>query len=184
MPLTELALNDTLVTDLAPLTSSTTLTSLQLINVKVSKETVAALQKALPNCKIGWTETASCDIALNFETLDARRRLPPMGQGCADAAADKQIEAVSKKLVELNPGFDGMLLGRDKKGAPTIQDGVVKILNFDPRFVTDLSPLRGFAGLVDLNCGGTGTRGRVQDLSPLAGLPLTSISVTSPGSKT
>ena len=30
--------------------------------------------------------------------------------------AEKQIEAVSKKLMELNPGFDGKVMPKDRKG--------------------------------------------------------------------
>ena len=39
--------------------------------------------------------------------------------------AEKQIEAVSKKLMELNPGFDGKVTGHDGKGTPKIENGVV-----------------------------------------------------------
>ena len=40
--------------------------------------------------------------------------------------AEKQVEAVSKKLMELNPGFDGKISSPwDESSPPVIQDGNV-----------------------------------------------------------
>ena len=36
--------------------------------------------------------------------------------------AEQQIEAVSKKLMELNPGFDGKMLGIGLEGKPLRSD--------------------------------------------------------------
>ncbi|MBS0207297.1 MAG: protein kinase [Planctomycetes bacterium] len=93
--------------------------------------------------------------------------------------AEKQVEAVSKRLMELNPGFDGKINGRDQNGPPIVEQGVVKVVYLDPGKVADLSPLRAFKGLTALNCGGSGARGRgkVRDLSPLRGMSLTAISI-------
>lgn len=83
--------------------------------------------------------------------------------------AEKQVEAVSKKLVELNPGFDG-------KVTPTIQEGVVTGLQFLTDSVADISPMRAFLKLQYLNCMASNTKlGRLSDLSPLHGLPLTEL---------
>lgn len=61
---------------------------------------------------------------------------------------EKQVEAVSKKLVELNPGFDGVL------GA-SYSDDVVTVVGFDTDHVTDISPFRALVGLQLLH--GTGS---------------------------
>ena len=87
--------------------ASPRLPSLELcksIDTKVTASGVAALQKALPNCKIEWDDPeqgaqpklAYLDPAFQA-WVKATQALP----------AEKQIEAVSKKLMELNPGFDG-----------------------------------------------------------------------------
>lgn len=91
--------------------------------------------------------------------------------------AAKQIEAVSKKLVELNPRFDGKLNGRS--GAPpVIENGAVTLLALLPDFITDLSPLRVWTSLKVLEMRGTPGRGRLSDLSPLRGLQLTTFSMS------
>ncbi|HEX3657249.1 MAG TPA: leucine-rich repeat domain-containing protein [Pirellulales bacterium] len=101
-------------------------------------------------------------------------------RGVASMPADQQIKAVTRKLAELNPKFDGEL-------APDIDNGVVTAVAL--RNVTDISPLRALPGLRELyvsscpisdlnalrgarlttlHCGGT----RVANLSPLKGMPL------------
>jgi serine/threonine protein kinase/formylglycine-generating enzyme required for sulfatase activity len=91
--------------------------------------------------------------------------------------AEKQVEAVSQKLMEWNPGFDGKVTGHGGKGTPKIENGVVTQLGFDnehgTRNVTDLSPLRALRGLNWLWCGLA--PGQLKDLSPLAGMPLVNL---------
>lgn len=56
--------------------------------------------------------------------------------------AEKQFEAVSEKLVELNPGFYGKITGfRDRSVLPKIVNGVVTEFGFDAAGATDLSPV-------------------------------------------
>jgi Leucine-rich repeat (LRR) protein len=84
----------------------------------------------------------------------------------AALAAEQQVEAVVKRLQELNPRFDGRV-------EPTIKDGVVIGLAFNTDLVSDLSPVRALTRLESLDCNGTAERhGSVADLSPLRGLPL------------
>ena len=83
--------------------------------------------------------------------------------------AEKQVESVSKKLMELNPGFDGKLAGWEVKGMPQIENGAVTTLGFSPQDVTDLSPLQALTQLKDLYCAG---EGKLSDLTPLQGMPL------------
>jgi hypothetical protein len=81
--------------------------------------------------------------------------------------ADVQVKAVSARLKQLNPGFDGQV-------TETIKDGVVKGLTFSVAEVTDISPVRALTHLKDLRC----TQGKLIDLSPLKGLKLTLLAVS------
>ena len=93
--------------------------------------------------------------------------------------AEQQIEAVSKKLMELNPGFDGKVTATDGNGAPKMVNGVVTELRFSTDNVTDISPVRALTGLKYFGCPGTtGGKGPLSDLSPLAGLKLTYLNCT------
>ena len=92
--------------------------------------------------------------------------------------AEKQVEAVSKKLVELNPGFDGKVTDGENK-PPFIENGVVKRLGFVTDNVTDISPVRTLTGLFALNCNGSGPeKGQLSDLSPLKGMTLGNLYVS------
>jgi Leucine-rich repeat (LRR) protein len=86
----------------------------------------------------------------------------------AGLPAAKQGEAVAVKLKELNPAFDGKLSAPAK-----IEKGVVTGIEFVTDQVTDVSPVLALTGLRSLNCGGTASKGRLADLSPLKGTSLT-----------
>jgi hypothetical protein len=58
MPLWELYLPNTPVSDLSPLERMQTLGILHLQRTKVTAAQVAALREALPNCKIEWDDPA------------------------------------------------------------------------------------------------------------------------------
>jgi Leucine-rich repeat (LRR) protein len=89
--------------------------------------------------------------------------------------AEEQVKAVSTKLVELNPGFDGTVTGWDGSVTPKIVDGVVTNLAFVTDEVTDISPVRALVGLKWLACAGSTWQkpGSLSDLSPLHGMKLT-----------
>ena len=90
--------------------------------------------------------------------------------------AEKQVEAVSKKLKELNPGFDGKLTDAGGVGTPVIEKDVVKSIGFLSNEVKDISPVRALTGLTDLSCSGSGIgKGKVSDLSPINDLKLASL---------
>jgi serine/threonine protein kinase len=80
--------------------------------------------------------------------------------------AEKQVEAVVKKLRELNPGFDG-------KETHAIAGGAVTELRFVSDNVADISPVRSLERLKILACNGTWDKRKLADLSPLRGLKLT-----------
>jgi len=88
--------------------------------------------------------------------------------------AEQQVQAVSKKLVELNPGFDGQVTGWLRELPPQIEDGVVTKFGFIHDNVADLSPVRALKGLKELAClGGGKGKSKLHDLSPLKGMMLT-----------
>jgi hypothetical protein len=85
----------------------------------------------------------------------------------------KQVDAVAKKLQDLNPDFDG-------KTDHKVHDGVVTELQFVTDHVTDISPVRALTGLRTLDCRGGGgyygeIKGRLADLSPLQDMKLTTL---------
>jgi len=82
---------------------------------------------------------------------------------------DQQVEAVSRKLQELNPRFDGMV-------TPVVEGDVVTGLTFSTDGVTDISPVRGLEGLKTLTCSGR-KQGGVGSLAPLKGMPLTELTI-------
>jgi tRNA A-37 threonylcarbamoyl transferase component Bud32 len=80
--------------------------------------------------------------------------------------AEKQVEAVVKKLQELNPGFDG-------KETHEIAAGTVTELRLISDNLADISPVRALEHLKVLACPGTLDKRKLADLSPLRGLKLT-----------
>ena len=82
--------------------------------------------------------------------------------------AEQRIEAVSKKLMELNPGFDGKVRGWAGHDTPRIENGVVTGLGISTQNVTDISPVRTLSALTGLRF----DSGILTDLSPQAGMPL------------
>lgn len=102
----------------------------------------------------------------------------PWAKKVASMPAEKQVEAVSKKLMELNPGFEGKVTGWDLIGTPFIENGVVTVFGFLTDNVTDISPVQGLVGLRMLCCSGsTSSLGKLVDLSPLQGMPLTELNI-------
>jgi serine/threonine protein kinase/Leucine-rich repeat (LRR) protein len=167
MPLSRLNINRTQVFDLLPLHECKQLTRLSVSETKVTPAAVAALQKALPDCKIDWDGPAKTTSSKKLAYLD-----PAFQAWIKDVQAlpaEKQVEAVSEKLMELNPGFDGVFAG-----TPKVDGGVVTALSFATDDVTDISPVRALAGLKRLGCSGRKT-GKLADLSPLAGMHLLSL---------
>ncbi len=84
----------------------------------------------------GERHAAACQIRHFFlQALHARSRLPCMVGRSAGDAPEEHVKAVSKKLMELNPGFDGKVQSH-------IQDGFVRNLQFITKNVADISPVR------------------------------------------
>ncbi len=77
----------------------------------------------------------------------------------------QQVEAVSKKMVELNPGFD------ETKFTTVIENGTVTGLSVLSDKTKNLAPIRAFVSLRSLDCNST----QVTDLAPLQGMPLSAL---------
>lgn len=194
LPLTSLYINATRVSDLAPL-QGMRLTQLSCIDTLV---TDLAPLKVMPLQSLSLDFTPDCDTTLlrSIKTLEsindkpvaefyervetyqaqAKRSLAFEAPGfdlwvkqTAALPAEEQVKAVSQKLQELNPGFDGTV-------TPTIDGGVVTGLQFLTDNVTDISPVRALGSLSMLNIHGSAPgKGLLVKLSPLKGLPLTAL---------
>jgi hypothetical protein len=70
----------------------------------------------------------------------------------ATLPAEEQVKAVSKKLVELNPEFDGKVTGLDWQSPPKIENGVITEFALHSDWVSDISPLRALTALRVLYC--------------------------------
>ena len=118
-----------------------------------------ALSKTTPNT------VAAPKMTLAFE-------MPGFDQWASTVTAlpvPQQVEAVSKKLVELNPEFDGIVSHR-------VENGAVTDLHFSLEKITDLSPVRALRGLkVLIREGMFGAYSELSDLSPLRGMSLISL---------
>ncbi len=86
----------------------------------------------------------------------------------ASLPAAKQVEEVRTELMKCNPGFGGSVTHTNERDVVT----ALKIVGKD---VTDVSPVRALVGLKVLSC----TEGPLSDLSPLKGLPLTTLDLHS-----
>lgn len=89
--------------------------------------------------------------------------------------AEEQIAEVIAKLKELNPEFDGKVIAEHKNG---------QVLLWDMRtdYVNNISPLAALKHLRSVNLSGTITwkhNGILVDISPLEGIPIEGLEVTS-----
>jgi Leucine-rich repeat (LRR) protein len=89
--------------------------------------------------------------------------------------ADQQLQEVSKKLRELNNGFDGKISGQ-WGGPPEIENGVVRGIGFVTDNVSDISPVLALSGLRNLGCTGW-NESSLSDLRPLQGMQLVSLDI-------
>jgi Leucine-rich repeat (LRR) protein len=90
-------------------------------------------------------------------------------QQVATLPAERKLEVVATKLKKLNPGFDGTI-------RRSIKSGEVVELSFSVEYISDISPVRAFTGLKSLGCSSP-RMGRLADLSPLKGMPLTTLTI-------
>lgn len=84
--------------------------------------------------------------------------------------AEQQVQAVSRKLQQLNSRFDGNFGSR-------IENGLVTELNVGSDVVTDISPLRALLHLKKVTLYGRSHQNELSDLSPLRGMQLQELKV-------
>ncbi|WP_166819939.1 protein kinase domain-containing protein [Thalassoroseus pseudoceratinae] len=86
---------------------------------------------------------------------------------------EDRVAAVAKRLQELNPGFDGVIHHK-------IEGGEVTELRLLTHHVANISPLRSLTHLKRISCTGTSElKGILVDLSPLLGMKLEKLSLSS-----
>jgi serine/threonine protein kinase/Leucine-rich repeat (LRR) protein len=178
MELTFLVCNETRVSDLSPI-EGMSLTEVYITPKNITKGLdVLRQMKSLMTIGVdGWHKWPAAEFWKKYDAGEFGK--PPIAtlddpafqqwmKVVADMPADKQVEAVSKKLQELNPGFDGKVM-------PKIEGGVVTEVQFVSDNVTDISPVRAFAGLKGLACRGSGRGKGILSLLPLKGMTLTGL---------
>jgi hypothetical protein len=139
----------------------------ELVNVTQNgRQVVRVSEEAPPTIAEAATPSVAKPATLSPDVLAWERVM-------AALSATEQVKAVGARLKELNPGFNGRVV-------PTIEHGAVRELEIKTEDVSDISPLRVLTGLRSLTLhDGGARRGPLSDLSPLSGLPLTSLFITS-----
>ena len=147
------------------------LRNLYLNKTPVTTEGIRRLAQALPECDIDWSELKKTSTSNGRWTPDAGQQ--KFFDEVARMKATDQVVAVSQKLMEVNPGFDGKL-------KETIENGHVVGLTFlAGDHIAEIWPVRALSDLTSLVCGGNHlTHGKLTDLSPLVGLPLTKMDIS------
>lgn len=185
-PLTHFSCPNTRVTDLSPLVGM----PLTVFSCNISRVTDLSPLRGAPLIRL------SCDDAIirphcNFlqgmptlETINGRPakevlaeslwQLTPEQEAFFDEVAklppNEQVQAVARKLQEINPGFDGAVRYQSPEGR------AVTTLTLSTVEVAHIWPVRALSELTSLNCSGTKeTRGKLRDLSQMAGLKLKSL---------
>lgn len=114
---------------------------------------------------------------LKIEVLDGEVRVVQDGKGLVDSmpltSGAEQFAAVIEAMKRANPGFDGAMI-------PGLENGRLVSLDFKTGNVTDISPLRELKHLRMLQMVGSFEPDKgISDLSPLKGLPLTELHISS-----
>ncbi len=166
---TSLEVPSPLVHDLRPLRALTGLRALRCRN-PVGYDNQAPRDAALLRALKSLETVNGKPVAQFWKEVEARSaEFREWLQLVATLNAGQKVAVVAAKLKERNPGFDGRV-------APKIEGGEVTGLTF--KGVRDLSPLRALRGLKALDCAREVQGGALSDLSPLQGLPLTTLILT------
>jgi WD40 repeat protein len=117
-----------------------------------------------------------CVYRVSKEWSEPRKPYPPLDPAWLARVhklpADEQVKEVSAELVRRNPGFDG-------KFATAQDGGRIHHIHITTNEVEDVTPVRGFSHLSIFGATGNKQRGKLWDLSPLAGLKLKQIDIGS-----
>jgi serine/threonine protein kinase/Leucine-rich repeat (LRR) protein len=142
---------------------------------RVELQELSGVVGSAPKGKPSGGAAPSGSTTIAWDTPEFRAWL----EAVKDLPARKLIDAVSKKLVELNPGFDGRMshdFRYDPGYEPVIENGRVVEIGLRTHIVSNLAPLRAFGKLRGLTCLGESVQNiqstALVDLSPLRGLGL------------
>lgn len=153
-----------------------------LRGTRVTDDGVRELRTALPNCRVrGVRELDEADCQQWLKTVPA---VPTQEQLSAVAARLLELnhgfgqpeDVVSTRLIygNLGYGFSGLMGGLIESSTPTVENGVITEVGICTDYVRDISPLVALTGLKKLRCSGSRAGiGKLYDLSPLEGMPLT-----------
>ena len=165
----------------------------ELVNIAQDGRRLVRIRLEPPNSDDDAVEEA---VELDAAAMERRKaENAAWEESVAGLPASELMKAISIRMQELNPKFNGELTTR-------IENGVVKGLEFEADAVTDISPVRALKQLESLVCRGSDAfsghrvdevksgdhgsanlrvrtvgRSRLSDLNPLAGLPLKSLQV-------
>ena len=184
-PVIELNCSNTAVTDLSPLPIITKLTKLNCTGLQV---TDLSPLKRLPNLRELYCDVKcgrDAEVLRSIKTLETINGKPAAEFWKAEEAkraefdawvkqtrakfAAFQVDAVVKKMAELNPGFDA----RDFQAVGNPNGNTLALtLTLTVDTVTNLAPLQGLTNLEVLSLKSSAPgKGKLYDLSPLKDLP-------------
>ncbi len=129
-------------------------------------------------CRVLWEEPETTKGPAASMSSSDSRWMPDAGQRAffedvARMDASEQVAAVSQKLMDVNPGFDGKLKQKIEEGR------IVGLTLLAGDHIAEIWPVRALPELTSFVCGGTHlTHGKLADLSPLVGLPLTRLDIS------
>ncbi len=187
MPLTEAWVDGTSVADLTPL-AGMKLERLTFSPDRVNKgiEVIRGMTSPQGNWGLCWnTYMPSAEFWKRYDAGEFGKpavaanpmlsdpALPQRSNDLAATPLEKQQEAVTAKLIELNPGFDGNVRYVVSHINPPAIDGVILVRS---QAVKDISPLR---GLTRLRVVTLEACSNFSDLSPLMGMNLMDVNVNS-----
>lgn len=174
-----LSFKDTLVTDVGPLAEATIQT--MYFDPHRIRQGLDTLRASRSPKVIGIHETENLPSKQFWQKFDDGEYVLPTpwiksapaefavwAKEVAALPLEKKVEAVSGKLMELNPKFDGVVKHQ-------IEFDEVTSLSFFTDAITDISPVRALTDLQTLECGsqhGHLHRNRFSDLSPIEGMEL------------
>jgi serine/threonine protein kinase/Leucine-rich repeat (LRR) protein len=128
--------------------------------------------------KSGSPEKTAATAGKPWESRDFKKWI----ESVAAMPAEKQLEAVGRKMQELNPQFDGKFFCIWNESIPPVpQGGNVVELGISTDNIADLSPVRALSELKYLECHSKRDAGRLLDLSPLNGMKIFSLKCVAQG---
>jgi Leucine-rich repeat (LRR) protein len=177
MPIKKLLFSETHVADLSPIKDM----PLQLLNLDFSPKWDTELLRSIKTLETISTSLANsskpvAEFCTSVEAYQAKLKKPLAFEAPGFDQWAKQVAAMpaDEQVKAVAQKLQELNPGFDGKVTPTTDGGVVTGLQFLTDNVTDISPVRAFEGLKTLQCSG-GSQGRLGSIAPLKGMPLTEL---------